>query len=138
MLLLSIDPLVALAQTQEQLHQRLLELTPVGCPELAAAWQTAADGCLATAAAEPAAVMPGPEQYLILVKCGMSGTRWNGSAGWPATAWSAGRFFRSPASITRAGKAKRMSTISVGNCAHPLCFPLILHVPFFDPLFSTP
>jgi hypothetical protein len=69
MLLLSIDPLAALAQTQEQLHQRLLELTPVECPELAAAWQAAADGCLATAAATPAAVMPGPEQYLILVKC---------------------------------------------------------------------
>jgi hypothetical protein len=67
--LLSIDPLAALAQTQEQLHQRLLELTPVECPELAAAWQAATDACLVEPAALPAAVMPGPEQYLILVKC---------------------------------------------------------------------
>jgi hypothetical protein len=37
MLLLSIDPLAGLAQTQEQIHQRLLEWTPVECPELAAA-----------------------------------------------------------------------------------------------------
>src|SRR5206468_5211398 len=38
-LLLSIDPLAALAQTQEQLHQRLLELTPAVPPELEAAWR---------------------------------------------------------------------------------------------------
>jgi hypothetical protein len=41
-LLLSIDPLAALAETQEQLHERLLELTPVDDAELRAAWQTAA------------------------------------------------------------------------------------------------
>jgi hypothetical protein len=70
MLLLSIDPLAALAQTQEQIHQRLLDLTPVECPELAAAWQAAADGCLATAGPPTRpAVMPGAEQYLILVTC---------------------------------------------------------------------
>src|SRR6266404_5230904 len=33
-LLLSIDPLAALAQTQSQLHQLLLELTPVQAPDL--------------------------------------------------------------------------------------------------------
>src|ERR1700747_3589400 len=33
-LLLSIDPLAALAQNQEQLHQRLLELTPIDSEEL--------------------------------------------------------------------------------------------------------
>ena len=41
-LLLSIDPLAALAETQEQLHHRLLELTPAPRPELQAAWQAAA------------------------------------------------------------------------------------------------
>src|SRR5437660_5330944 len=41
-LLLSIDPLAALAQTQEQLHQRLLELTPAVSPELEAAWREGA------------------------------------------------------------------------------------------------
>src|SRR2546426_3060322 len=38
-LLLSIDPLAALAETQEQLHERLLDLTPTDSPELAQAWQ---------------------------------------------------------------------------------------------------
>src|SRR6202140_487599 len=35
-LLLSIDPLAALAETQSQLHQRLMELTPTVDPELEA------------------------------------------------------------------------------------------------------
>src|SRR6266567_1676099 len=38
-LLLSIDPLAALAQTQDQLQQRLMELTPTASLELQAAWQ---------------------------------------------------------------------------------------------------
>jgi hypothetical protein len=38
-LLLSIDPLAALADTQEQLHNRLLELTPTVSPELQTAWE---------------------------------------------------------------------------------------------------
>src|SRR3989442_14614684 len=37
-LLLSIDPLAALAETQEQIHERLLETTPTDSEELAAAW----------------------------------------------------------------------------------------------------
>src|SRR5438309_6066074 len=41
-LLLSIDPLAALARTQEQLRDRLLELAPPVSPELEAAWQAAA------------------------------------------------------------------------------------------------
>jgi hypothetical protein len=41
-LLLSIDPLAMLAQTQAQLHERLPELTPAA-PELEAAWRQAAD-----------------------------------------------------------------------------------------------
>jgi hypothetical protein len=42
-LLLSIDPLAELAETQEQLHQRLMELTPVDDADLRAAWEAAAD-----------------------------------------------------------------------------------------------
>jgi hypothetical protein len=34
-LLLSIDPLASLAETQEQLHQRLLDLTPVDAADSA-------------------------------------------------------------------------------------------------------
>jgi hypothetical protein len=34
-LLLSIDPLAALAQTQEHIHRRLLEITPIDSEELA-------------------------------------------------------------------------------------------------------
>jgi hypothetical protein len=37
--LLSIDPLAALAQTQDQLRDRLLELTPAVSPDLQAAWE---------------------------------------------------------------------------------------------------
>src|SRR5947208_12374887 len=43
-LLLSIDPFAALAQTQQQLHDRLLELTPTPSEELQAAWRAAAEG----------------------------------------------------------------------------------------------
>src|SRR5262249_24346516 len=45
-LLLSIDPLAALAQTQEQLQQRLLELAPTDSEDLRAAWEAAARACL--------------------------------------------------------------------------------------------
>src|SRR5438270_6148885 len=45
-LLLSIDPFAGLAQTQAELHQRLLEITPVECPELELAWRAAADALL--------------------------------------------------------------------------------------------
>ncbi len=43
-LLLCIDPLAALAKTQEQIHQRLLELTPIEVPDLRAALEAAARG----------------------------------------------------------------------------------------------
>jgi hypothetical protein len=56
-LLLSIDPLAALAETQAQIHQRLLERAPTASPELQAAWRAAAEACLATSAAPRA---PGP------------------------------------------------------------------------------
>jgi hypothetical protein len=66
-LLLSIDPLAALAQTQEQLHQRVCDLTPTDSAELRAAWETAV---LAALEAKPPRGIDGvPEQYLILVTC---------------------------------------------------------------------
>src|SRR5262249_21107802 len=64
-LLLSIDPLAALAQTQEELHQRLLEITPTDSAELEAAWRAEVEAAL-TAEPAPEAVM-GPEQFLVLV-----------------------------------------------------------------------
>src|SRR5215470_11906914 len=46
-LLLSIDPLAALAQTQEQLRDRLLELTPTPNADLRDAWEATANPQLA-------------------------------------------------------------------------------------------
>jgi hypothetical protein len=69
-LLLSIDPLAALALTQEQLRDRLQELTPVVSPELQAAWQTSAQAALSPPAAYKRRQFDAiPEQYLILVTC---------------------------------------------------------------------
>jgi hypothetical protein len=69
-LLLSIDPLAALAETQEQLHNRLPELTPTVSPELQTAWEAAARASLDAAAPrdwpQAAAI---PKQYLLLVTC---------------------------------------------------------------------
>jgi hypothetical protein len=69
-LLLSLDPLAALAETQEQLHNRLLELTPTVSPELQSAWEAAARACLEVAAPrDRPQVAALPEQYLLLVTC---------------------------------------------------------------------
>ena len=69
-LLLSIDPLAALAETQEQLHRRLLDMTPAASPELEAAWRAAAEACLRPPAeSAPAAVTMPEAQFLILVTC---------------------------------------------------------------------
>jgi hypothetical protein len=69
-LLLSIDPLAALALTQTQLHERLRELTPTGSDDLRALWEATAHAHLA---ALDAPSWPGvqvvPEQWLILVTC---------------------------------------------------------------------
>jgi hypothetical protein len=65
-LLLTIDPLAALAETQEQLHQRLLEQTPTDSNDLAAAWEAAAAQVLEREP-EPLCAIPG--QFLILVTC---------------------------------------------------------------------
>jgi hypothetical protein len=69
-LLLSIDPLAALAETQTQIHQHLLERTPTVSPELQAAWRAAAEACLADAAVPLGRpIQPGPAQFLILLTC---------------------------------------------------------------------
>jgi hypothetical protein len=67
-LLLSIDPLAALAQTREQIHQRLLEITPTDFQELKAAWRVTAESRLEALSATPAATAC-PAQFLILVTC---------------------------------------------------------------------
>jgi hypothetical protein len=68
-LLLSIDPLAALAEEQEQLRQRLTELVPPMPPELEEAWQAALEEC----AAPPKEKGPGgetiEEQWYVLVTC---------------------------------------------------------------------
>jgi hypothetical protein len=69
-LLLSIDPLAALAQTQEQLRDRLLEIAPPVPEDLRAAWEAAANAAVA-APYEPRreGVPGGPEQWLVLITC---------------------------------------------------------------------
>jgi hypothetical protein len=66
-LLLTIDPLAALAQTQEQIHDRLKEITPIDDAELEALWQGEADKLLAPE--PPADVQQIDDQFLILVTC---------------------------------------------------------------------
>src|SRR5438132_7633432 len=68
-LLLSIDPLAALAQTQEQIHRRLLEITPTDSEELKAAWRATAENRFAALSATPASADACPAQFLILVTC---------------------------------------------------------------------
>jgi hypothetical protein len=69
-LLLSIDPLAALAVQQEQLQTRLLEMTPAANPELKKMWEQAAIGVL-----EPPPrpfgreVEPEPLRYFVLIPC---------------------------------------------------------------------
>jgi hypothetical protein len=68
-LLLSIDPLAALAEMQEEIHRRLLEITSTDSEELAAAWRATAESRLAAVSATPAAATACPAQFLILVTC---------------------------------------------------------------------
>ena len=68
-LLLSIDPLAELAEQQEQLRERLLELAPPVPEELRAAWQAQAEACAAAAGPRAPAAVALPEQFLILVTC---------------------------------------------------------------------
>jgi hypothetical protein len=69
-LLLTIDPLAALAEQQGQLRRRLLDITPATNPDLQLAWQSAADAVLQTPHQDPRrGVQSAPEQYLILITC---------------------------------------------------------------------
>ena len=69
-LLLSIDPLASLAETQAQLHDRLLALTPTPSEELEAVWRAAAEASLAAAAAPPSCPQQRiPAKFLILITC---------------------------------------------------------------------
>jgi hypothetical protein len=69
-LLLSIDPLAALAETQTQLRDRLRELAPPVPEEVQAAWRAAAEGALLTGEAQPVASADlGAEQFFVLVTC---------------------------------------------------------------------
>jgi hypothetical protein len=63
---LSIDPLASLAETQSQLHQRLLELTPVRSPDLQQALQSAD---AAARSHRPRPLTTVPEQYFLLLTC---------------------------------------------------------------------
>jgi hypothetical protein len=57
----------ALAEMQEQLHERLRELTPAPCPELEVVWQATAE---TAEEAKPDQVVDfGPAQFLVLVTC---------------------------------------------------------------------
>ncbi len=70
-LLLSIDPLAALAERQEQIHQRLLEVAPPVPEEVRAAWRAEAEAALAAAEEErrKEGVEVVPAQFLVLVTC---------------------------------------------------------------------
>src|SRR5438132_2494690 len=74
-LLLSIDPLAALAESQEALHERLKEVAPTPPPELLAAWQAEAEKAVGKFA-RPDGKKPNgekdlmlPEQFMIVVTC---------------------------------------------------------------------
>jgi len=66
---LSIDPLAELAQQQEQLRQRLTELAPPVPPELAEAWQAAAEACLEPPKGKRLVGEGLEEQWYVLVTC---------------------------------------------------------------------
>jgi len=69
-LLLTIDPLASLAEQQEQLRERLLEITPVESAELKSTLQASLDDVLKTPHNEPpAGFQTIQEQFLILVTC---------------------------------------------------------------------
>ena len=74
-LLLSIDPLAALAESQDALHERLKEVAPTPPPELLAAWQAEAEKAVGKFA-RPDGKKPNgekafelSEQFMIVVTC---------------------------------------------------------------------
>jgi hypothetical protein len=68
-LLLTIDPLASIAQEQEQLHERLLGLTPARSPELDALWQGALDSLCEGSQPPQRGYVSIPEQFLLLITC---------------------------------------------------------------------
>ena len=69
-LLLSIDPLAALAESQEQLQQRLLELTPAVNPELRDLWERAAAQAIGPPPEPHGRERAlGPQQFYVLITC---------------------------------------------------------------------
>jgi hypothetical protein len=59
-----------LAESQEQIHQRLLELAPPVPEEVQAAWRAATQASLASIdEGSGEDVAEGLEQYLVLIKC---------------------------------------------------------------------
>lgn len=69
-LLLSIDPLAALAETQRALFERLAAITPIDSAELQAVWQAAAARAVDSAppADSPESTL-GPAQFHVLITC---------------------------------------------------------------------
>jgi len=73
-LLLSIDPLAALAETQQALHDRLMEVAPTPPPELLAAWQAEAEAALSKFTrplgnGEREKALQLSEQFMIIITC---------------------------------------------------------------------
>jgi hypothetical protein len=72
-LLLSIDPLALLAETQEQVQRKLLEMAPVVDEELRTAWEAAATLAVRGEPEEPRPLpkgaRPGPGEFMVLVTC---------------------------------------------------------------------
>src|SRR5258706_13570498 len=69
-LLLSIDPLAALAEDQQQLRERLQELVPEVPEDLRLAWEAAARAAIESPPAETRSARTGiPEQFAIMVEC---------------------------------------------------------------------
>jgi hypothetical protein len=65
LLLLTIDPTAQLAQTQEQIHQRLQEITSTDDPDLQPLWQAQAEQLLDPE--PPPAIKKLTEEFLVLV-----------------------------------------------------------------------
>jgi hypothetical protein len=69
-LLLSIDPLAALAETQSQIYQQLLNLTPTDSKALESAWRAAAEKTISHSLnPDSREANLGPTQHLILITC---------------------------------------------------------------------
>ena len=69
-----VDGQTQLAETQQQLHDRLMEVTPTSSEELKAAWQAAVETKMREwGSSGPDKNVrptdPGPEQWLVLVTC---------------------------------------------------------------------